>query len=227
MNANTISLTNISKIYRTPRLDITANNNITLTLSPSEITVLIGKSGCGKSTLLNIINGLCIPDTGVVTMPEGFKTATVFQEHRLFSWLTLSQNAGFWCDKDVDSMFEEFGIAEFKHLYPAQSSGGMNAKTSLIRALACGADYLLLDEPFASIDYLTRLSMQTHLRNIKSGMLFVTHSIEEAVYLGDTILIMDKGAVTAQFKNPAAHRTHKNLDKNLYNKILDSIDIKE
>ena len=227
---NHIKLTNISKIYSINDQPFYAVNNISLQINTTQNTIIIGKSGCGKSTLLNMINGLTSISEGEILFPKNFKTATVFQESRLLPWLTIEQNATFWAPHtDPTSLLKELELFDFKKLYPHEISGGMAQKTALIRALLYEADFLLLDEPFASLDYFTRLYMQKKLIDLTSkqklGMIFITHNVDKAVLLGDTIIILEKGAIKTILVNklPLTERVNSVASNEFKNEIISII----
>ena len=227
---NHIKLSNISKIYSINDQPFYAVNDISLQINTTQNTIIIGKSGCGKSTLLNMINGLTSISEGEILFPENFKTATVFQESRLLPWLTVEQNATFWAPHaDPSFLLKELELFDFKKLYPHEISGGMAQKTALIRALLYEADFLLLDEPFASLDYFTRLYMQNKLLTLTSkqklGMIFITHNVDKAVLLGDTIIILEKGAIKTILVNklPLSERVNSVASNEFKNEIISII----
>ncbi|MGL5956839.1 MAG: ABC transporter ATP-binding protein [Brevinema sp.] len=224
-----IKLHNISKIYSINQQDFYAIKQLSLSVSLTEHLVIIGKSGSGKSTLINLINGLSPVSIGTISFPSiPFKTATVFQEARLLPWLNIEQNSLFWNPQaDPLPLLQEFELLPFKNLYPYEISGGMASKTALIRALLYYADFLLLDEPFASLDYFTRLYMQEKIMKISKGMIFVTHNIEEAIVLGDRIFILEKGIIKSEFINniPRNKRSHKNICNQLRTNVLDALSV--
>ena len=179
-----------------------------------KITVILGKSGCGKTTLLRLISGLEKPDEGGMSFPENTSVAMVFQEARLMPWLSCLQNFSFGLTHAAKSgqriarLMRTVGLAGFEDAFPHQMSGGMQQRAALARALACEPSLILMDEPFASLDYFTRATMQQELLRIhhqkSMGVIFVTHNLDEAVLLGDTIALMQDGAISAQWQNAAA-----------------------
>ncbi len=222
-----IHLSNISKIYTIDHQDFYAIDHLSLSLSTKQNTVIIGKSGSGKSTLLTLINGLTPVSKGEISFSEKVKSATVFQEPRLLPWLTLKQNAIFWNpNANPDDLFKEFELTGFENIYPHEASGGMAYKVALIRAFLFDANFLLMDEPFSSLDYFTRISMQEKLLQISKtnniGLFFITHNIEEAVFLGDRILVLHHGKLIKEFTNTTHwdERSHKNTP--LRDEILDT-----
>lgn len=174
-----------------------------------EITVILGRSGCGKTTLLKLLSGLEPVDTGTMNFPGRKKLSMVFQEPRLMPWLNTEQNINFGLGKSQvkpEKTMELIciaGLEGFEKAYPVQLSGGMQHRVALARALACEPEMVLLDEPFAALDYFTRATMQKELHRIhreaKMGCIFVTHNIDEAILLGDHICIMTDGVISDEF----------------------------
>ena len=181
--------------------------DINLNIPIERITVVVGASGCGKTTLLRILGGLESADEGVVYIPDGVKMGMVFQEPRLMPWLTAWGNIVLGQRKlppdKVQALIEMTGLAGFEKAYPRQLSGGMQHRVSLARALAYDPDMILMDEPFASLDYFTRETMQKELIRIHAvsgkGIAFVTHSIDEALLLGRQIVALGDKTVKKQY----------------------------
>jgi sulfonate transport system ATP-binding protein len=185
-----------------------ALKDILLTIDPGEFVCIVGGSGCGKTTLLRIIAGLETEYEGAVFLDGKKVTGTsldrgvVFQEHRLLSWLTVHDNVGFGLaelspeerTRDIRHYIGLVGLDRFEYEYPHQLSGGMSQRVAIARALAGHPEVLLLDEPFASLDALTRMRMQQEVLRIweaeRTTVVLVTHDIEEAVYLADRVIIM-------------------------------------
>jgi sulfonate transport system ATP-binding protein len=185
-----------------------ALKNILLTINPGEFVCIVGGSGCGKTTLLRIIAGLETEYAGAVLLDgkkltgTGLDRGVVFQEHRLLSWLTVHDNVGFGLadlppeerSRDIRHYISLVGLGQFEYEYPHQLSGGMSQRVAIARALAGRPEVLLLDEPFASLDALTRMRMQQEILRIweaeRTTVVLVTHDIEEAVYLADRVVIM-------------------------------------
>ena len=200
-----IRVRDLSKRYG----ELTVFANVDLELRSREIVALVGPSGCGKTTLLRCIDGL-IPCEGEVTIdgkpvtepPPG--VAMVFQHFGLFPWKTVYDNVAYGLRmagasaSEIASRVPGFislvGLAGFEHAYPYQISGGMQQRCGLARALAIGPNVLLMDEPFAAVDAQTREILQFELLRIwekqPTTMLFVTHSIEEAVLMGDRVVVL-------------------------------------
>jgi ABC-type nitrate/sulfonate/bicarbonate transport system ATPase subunit len=168
------------------------------------ITVVLGASGCGKTTLLRLIAGMDTPDAGIVRIRGTGSIGMVFQEPRLMPWLTTVQNIRFGLGRgacDTQRLIELTGLTGFEKALPHQLSGGMQQRVALARALANRSALVLMDEPFAALDHLTRERMQDELLALQraEGMnvLFVTHSIDEALYLGDRIVVLNHGRIDA------------------------------
>lgn len=188
----------------------TALSKIELELAPGEVVALVGQSGCGKSTLLRLVAGLESPSDGEVSVggtpvlgpaPE---CAMVFQEHRLFPWLTVADNVAFALrgiapprqQALIAEQLTLMGLTGFARAYPHQLSGGMAQRVALARALARRPSVLLLDEPFAALDAFTKTRLQEELWQLRERTrpttLLVTHDIEEAVYLADRIVVLSE-----------------------------------
>jgi len=180
-----------------------------LEVNLKEITVILGRSGCGKTTLLKILCGLEAPNSGNMSMPGKDKLCMVFQEPRLMSWLNTRKNINFGISKErinpnrTEELIRIVGLQGYEEAYPCQLSGGMQHRVALARALACEPEMILMDEPFAALDYFTRSALQQELRRIhhetKMGGIFVTHNIDEAILLGDHICIMANGIISNEF----------------------------
>lgn len=182
---------------------------IDLQIPQSSITVVLGRSGCGKTTLLRIVGGLESADEGEISFDVAHKTAYVFQEPRLMPWLTVWDNVKFGlnkkacANKEIQDIIDLVGLNGFEKALPSQLSGGMQQRTSIARALAYRPSFVLMDEPFAALDYFTRNQMQKELIRLQSvqgtSILFVTHSIDEALLLGNKIAIIENGQIKAEF----------------------------
>ena len=218
-----LRLENISKVFAKVESDEVTHavQDISATMTSGEFISLVGPSGCGKSTVLRLIAGLIMPTLGKVTVngaeitgpsPErGF----VFQNPTLFPWLTVEKNISFSLDiqhitsgkaEKVRHMLEITGLERFKNDYPAQLSGGMAQRVALVRTLINEPEILLLDEPLGALDAFTRMNMQDEILSIwtqkKQLAIMVTHSIDEAVYMGTRVLVMEAnpGRITADIK---------------------------
>lgn len=183
---------------------------VDLDLQPSEIVALVGPSGCGKSTLLRLVAGLDTRYKGVVSVGEekvcGPNPAVglVFQEPRLFPWLSVADNVAFGLEdrksaharKLVAETLDVVGLSEFAHALPKQLSGGMSQRAALARALVTEPQVLLLDEPFSALDAFTRMKLQDHLlaawMRYRPTLVLVTHDLDEAVYLADRVVLLSE-----------------------------------
>jgi len=200
-----VSLSGVYRHFGKGRSRVDVLTDISLTIQAGEVVALLGPSGCGKSTLLRLIAGLDQPSDGVVTVDGHTVTAVdprcavVFQEPRLLPWRSLRDNVklGARGEKDndgVDALLAEVGLAGFENHLPKEVSGGMAQRTALARGLAGHPGVLLLDEPFAALDALTRLQMQDLLAEVAqhtgATVVFVTHDIDEALHLADRVVVM-------------------------------------
>jgi NitT/TauT family transport system ATP-binding protein len=205
-----IVIQNLTKTYSGGA--VVALQDINLTVEPFESLCILGPSGCGKTTLLRVIDCLISRDRGEVTMDGTVVTqprpdvAMVFQHFGLFPWKRLDENIAYGlelrrCSKDeiaakVARYLELMGLKDFAKSYPHQLSGGMQQRAGLARALAINPSLLLMDEPFGALDAQTREMMQEELLRLlekeKKAMIFVTHSIDEAILLGDRIAMMSR-----------------------------------
>ncbi len=205
-----ITLEHVSLSFAAKPQPFTVLEDINLSLNSGEFVVLLGPSGCGKSTILNLVAGFNKPDRGRVTAggkdirQPGPDRGMIFQQPNLFPWLSVLENVTFGPRlgkhrKDetnalAQTWLERVGLKGFEHHAPWQLSGGMKQRVALARAWLPGPEVLLLDEPFGALDAQTRLMMQELLREawLSTGttLLFVTHDVEEALFLADRILIM-------------------------------------
>jgi NitT/TauT family transport system ATP-binding protein len=204
-----IELRNVSKRYRTGKAELVALEGIDLDVGDGELLSILGPSGCGKSTLLYLVAGLEKPSAGevevggaIVTGP-GRERNVVFQEYAVFPWRTVLGNVtlgleGHYPAGEVEERARRFlrlvGLEGFESIYPHQLSGGMKQRTALARSLAMEPDVLLMDEPFAAVDAQSRESLQEELLRIwqesRMTTVFVTHGIEEAIYLARRVVVM-------------------------------------
>jgi sulfonate transport system ATP-binding protein len=213
MPANGLSLQHISKQFNAQRGNDAALQvleDIDLDIAPGEFISIVGASGCGKSTLLRLILGLDgdyqgrILLDGAAISGTGLERGIVFQDHRLFPWLTVEQNvavglknAPLSAQQKQDSVREHIalvGLESFAQAYPRQLSGGMAQRVAIARGLVNRPRVLLLDEPFGALDALTRNRLQNELQRIwaqeRITMVLVTHDVDEAVFLGDRVVVM-------------------------------------
>jgi NitT/TauT family transport system ATP-binding protein len=208
--AATDSIVEIRGISKTYGTDVEALRDIDLDLPRGKLTSLLGPSGCGKTTLLKIIAGLIAPSAGTVTVNgkrvegPGPERAFVFQDFALMPWATVLRNVAFGLElrgvaraareETARRYIGEVGLGGFEQKYPHELSGGMRQRVGLARALSVNADVLLLDEPFSAVDEQNRRKFQEDLIRLRATQrktfIFVTHSIEEAVYLSDRIVLL-------------------------------------
>ncbi|WP_433943813.1 ABC transporter ATP-binding protein [Paenibacillus sp. SN-8-1] len=218
-NSAKISIQQVDKSFRVKRRpgDLKGNSqpvkaldHINLDVRPGEFMVIVGPSGCGKSTLLDLLAGLTTPTSGQILLDgkpitgPNLDRGIVFQQYALFPWKTALANVEFGLEtkgvprKERRAIAQEFiqlvGLAGFEHRYPHELSGGMKQRIAIARSLAYDPDVLLMDEPFAALDAQTRESLQSELLRIweatKKTIIFITHGIEEAVYLGQRVAVM-------------------------------------
>ncbi|OHA59431.1 MAG: hypothetical protein A2589_00990 [Candidatus Vogelbacteria bacterium RIFOXYD1_FULL_46_19] len=199
-----LELKNISHYYRNQsrNTEISVFENFNLLIGEGEIVSLVGKSGCGKTTLVNIIAGYTEPTSGSVFMngekvvAPGKDRIVINQIHDLFDWMTVYQNMRLVSndDNDINKYLSMTRLSEFADAYPYELSGGMKKRLSLARALVVDPKFIIMDEPFNSLDYQLREKFQEELLDIvrksKKTILFVTHDIEEAVFLSDKVIIL-------------------------------------
>lgn len=207
-----IELRDVSKVFpaRNGRPSTSALAGVTLAIERGEFLILLGPSGCGKSTLLNIVagflpvsEGCALHDGAPITGPDRRRTV-VFQDYALFAWKTVQQNVEFglkargWSAPARAARARELlatvRLTGFENRYPHEISGGMKQRAAIARAIAPDPDVLLMDEPFGALDAQTRVLLQEEVARISSEtgktIVFVTHSIDEAVFLGDRIVVM-------------------------------------
>lgn len=210
MNSTQIIFNNVNKSFQTEAKEIIALKNIQLTIPKGQFVCLLGPSGCGKSTLLNILAGFISPTSGDITVDS--KTITtpgpdrgmVFQEYALFPWMTVEKNVAFGLEikglakseieNITNNLLKKLGLIDFKNRFPKDLSGGMRQRVAIARILAIDTPVMLMDEPFGALDALTRRTLQDELLRIwtelKKTIIFVTHSIDEAIYLADRVIVM-------------------------------------
>lgn len=205
---------------------IHAVDGVSMNVAPGEFVSLIGPSGCGKSTLLNIVAGFVQPSSGAATLDgkpirgPGSERGVVFQQYSLFPWLTVRRNVEFGLrmqgvprarrESAARTLLGLAGLLAFENHYPDQLSGGMKQRVGIVRALATSPQVLLMDEPFGALDAQTRVVMQEILTNMwqqfRISVLFVTHDIEEAIFLSDRVYVMTArpGRIKAEIPVPLA-----------------------
>lgn len=200
-----VKIEKLCKSYQVAEKSLTVLDGLTAEFPEQSITVILGRSGCGKTTLLRILGGLEPYDSGALHIPDHSKIGMVFQEPRLMPWLTVWKNIVFGLPKsrvsvpDIQALIHTVGLQGFEQARPRQLSGGMQQRAALARALAYDPELILMDEPFAALDYFTRSDMQDELIRIyslrKKCIVFVTHSIDEALLIGQKILVLNQGSV--------------------------------
>jgi NitT/TauT family transport system ATP-binding protein len=208
--ASQIHIRNVHKTFTTGGSEVIALRGIDLEIRQGEFVCLLGPSGCGKSTLLNAVAGFSLPTTGEVlvdgqiVLTPGPQRGMVFQEYALFPWMTVEANVSFGLQiknrpkaeikETVDGLLTMLHLQEFRHRFPKDLSGGMRQRVAIARVLALDSQILLMDEPFGALDALTRRNLQDELLRVwtelKKTVLFVTHSLEESIYLADRIVLM-------------------------------------
>lgn len=205
-----IVIDDVSKVFATPRKQTVALNATTLEIASNESVCIVGPSGCGKTTLLNLVAGFLQPTSGTVRVAgqtvtgPGADRAVVFQADAVFPWLTVADNVAYGLRvqgvpsaerrERVEHYLELVGLADFRAAYPKELSGGMRKRVDLARAYASGPAVLLLDEPFGALDLFTKEAMWLALAGVVAAepktSVFVTHDIEEALFLGDRVVVM-------------------------------------
>jgi len=208
--AATVRLRGVSKSYTLDGAPFHALRDVDLEVRPGSFLAIVGPSGCGKSTLLRLIAGLDIAYDGEISLAgaritgPGLERGLIFQEHRLFPWLSVQdnvalalENAGMTARQKREAIQEHLtlvGLGGFERAYPRQLSGGMAQRAAIARGLVSRPEILMLDEPFGALDAITRVHLQTELQRIweleRITMVLVTHDVDEAVFLGDRIVVM-------------------------------------
>ena len=212
-----LDLNHLSKTYFDPYAgkNVAAVRDITLSVKQGEFVAVVGPSGCGKTTMLNMIAGFLSHTGGEILLDgkpvqgPGPERGVVFQSFALFPWKTVLDNVGFGpkmrglpkaeCDRIAREYLEIAGLGHAAERYPNELSGGMQQRVGVVRALANNPEILLMDEPFASVDAQTRMTLQEELTRIweerRPTILFITHDVGEAVFLADRVIVLSKGTV--------------------------------
>ena len=212
--------------FRVKNTEVEAVRSASVHVRPGEFVSLIGPSGCGKSTLMNAVAGFLKPQGGQVLLDgqpvtgPGSDRGVVFQQYSLFPWMTVRKNVEFGlkmkgasrseCETQARTLLGLAGLLSFENHYPDQLSGGMKQRVGIVRALATSPQVLLMDEPFGALDSQTRVVMQEILTNmwqrLRISVLFITHDIDEAVFLSDRIYVMTArpGRIKAELTVPLA-----------------------
>ena len=205
-----VTLEGVTKTFGTAGAPVVALERVDLTIGDGEFVAVVGPSGCGKSTMLRLISRLSLPTTGTITVFDDTSTkpptgmSIVFQNHVLLAWRTILENVLFPADMVGErkaplrakalELLKSVGLADFVERYPHELSGGMKQRASIARALLLQPRLLLMDEPFGALDALTREQMRVDLEALwlkhRMTILFITHSIDEAVLLADRVIVM-------------------------------------
>lgn len=235
---------NVTKIYSHDDTNLVGVKDLSINIKSNDFTCLVGSSGCGKSTTVNLAAGYISPDNGKVIYQgkeiyrPDLERAVVFQEDAIFPWMTVSQNIGYGRNfkklskqkqsETINKYLYLMGLKDYANFYPKQLSGGMKKKVDIARAYANNPQTLLMDEPFGSLDTFTRKKMQELLLNLwekeKKTVLFVTHNLEEAIFLGDFVVVMSSapGKVLEKIQVPFSRPREHSIKKS--QQFLDLID---
>lgn len=230
-----LSLKHIHKSFEIDKQQMEVLQDINLDIREGEFICIVGASGCGKSTMLKLISSIETPSGGSIEIDgeeihePSEKISMIFQEARLFPWLTAAQNIEFTLQDGlskgekkqlVAEHIELVGLKGFENAIPSQLSGGMQQRVAIARALATHPEVLLLDEPFGALDAFTRVNMQKEILRIwnseKTTMIAVTHDIDEAIFLADQIVVMDahpgrvKSVIPVRLTHPR-NRSHEDF----------------
>ena len=219
-----LTIENLSKAYETPRGDVDAVHDVSLSVDEGEFVSIVGPSGCGKSTLMEIVGGLIEPSSGEVRIGGNLVDGTdpsigiVFQQESAFPWRTVTENVEFGLEmtgvakeersRRAGEMIELVGLGGFEDRHPAELSGGMRQRVAIARTLVLEPAIILMDEPFGALDEQTRLILGEELLRIREAtnatILFITHSFDEALLLSDRIVVMTArpGQVKKIVENP-------------------------
>ncbi len=204
-----LKIDHVEKVFHIKNKDVAALHDIDFSIRKGEFVSIVGASGCGKSTLLRMIAGLEKPSSGNVTLhgktieKPSVNVGMVFQESRLFPWWSVSKNIGYGLHQKLSvneksdliaKHIELVGLSGFEQALPKQLSGGMQQRAAIARGLINNPEVLLMDEPFGALDAITRITMQNETLRIwqadRKTVVLVTHDIDEAIYLGDKIIVL-------------------------------------
>jgi len=206
----TINLIEVNKLYRSGGTDVLAIEDLSFGIQDKELVSLVGPSGCGKTTLVNLIAGFILPTKGKILIDQtpvagpSASCGVVFQADSVFPWMTVTKNVGYGLrfngtpksqmEQVVKKYLDLVGLTRFADAWPRNLSGGMKKRVDLARAYSFDPQLLLMDEPFGSLDVLTKEEMQILLLRVwseqKKTILFVTHDVEEAIFLGQRVIVM-------------------------------------
>lgn len=215
-----ISIRELTKVFYKKQNSVTAIEDISLEIEEGEFVCIVGPSGCGKTTLLRILAGLETQSSGDFIIQQSQKErpsqSMVFQEKGIFPWLTVENNVAFGLNmrhlpkalvkERTDYFLKKVGLEKFANMYPKELSGGMKQRVSIARAFANDPEILLMDEPFGALDEQNKYILQEELLSIwsetKKTVIFITHSIDEALYLSDRVILMSAqpGKIKAEIK---------------------------
>ena len=246
-----IEIKNINKSFDGRGKNLSVLEDINLTVNDGELICLLGPSGCGKTTLLRLIAGLDQPTSGeiiangeLVEKPSGDR-AVIFQQYSLFPWLTVLKNVTFGLEisggskeeniQAAERYLKSVGLLEFKDSYPHELSGGMKQRVAIIRSLLNHSPILLMDEPFSALDMQNRHKLQEQLigvwKRFENTIVFVTHDVDEAVYLADKIVLLDKNPgkiaeiIEVDLERPRKRDSQEFLK--IQESIVDKLDMEE
>ena len=243
-----LKINNLKKYYHDINSEILAIDNINLEIKPKEWISIVGPSGCGKTTLLSILSNLEKPSSGIIEKDGNIRIGYMLQKDALFPWRTVLDNCLIGLEvnhtldenskKRVINLLNTYGLSEFINKYPDSLSGGMRQRVALIRTLATNPDLILLDEPFSSLDYQTRLILSDDVYNIikKEGktVILVTHDLDEAISLSDRVIVLTKRPATIKSiydiklsnkSTPSNNRKAKEF-YDYYDKIWSDLDVR-
>lgn len=245
-----IEIKNAGKTFVQGGKEFTALEEVNLTINKGEFICLLGPSGCGKSTLLNAMAGFAPVNYGSIQIAgeevsgPSVKHVTIFQNYGLLPWRTVQKNVEFGLEakrlskaerkETAEKYIELVGLSEFSRSYPRQLSGGMQQRVAIARALAVDPEIVFMDEPFGALDAITRMKLQDDIlelcRREEKTIIFVTHDIEEAVYLADRVVVMtpNPGKVKSVAEVPLHHYRDRTSGDFLYvrDKIFELFNLK-
>ena len=246
-NSLHLQISHVARRFKVNGETLTALDDVSLDIAEGEFVTIVGASGCGKSTLLRLGAGLDTPTSGFVghagrpvTEPS-LERGIVFQEPRLFPWLTVARNIALGLENSglpkaekkrlVESHLELVGLSAFANAYPHQLSGGMAQRAGIARGLVNRPNALFLDEPFGALDAITKTRLQDELQDIwakeRITMVLVTHDVEEAVYLGDRVVVMSpqpgriRDIIPVELPRPRLRTSQRLVD--VRNRVLESL----
>ncbi len=234
MATDKIAVSGFRHVFQTEAGPVQATGTIDLTIQPGEFVTLVGPSGCGKTTLLKAIAGFIQPSEGTILCDgkpikgPGRDRGVVFQELAILPWRTVRRNIGHGLeiagaskaerDKTVARLIELMSLTGFEDRYPHELSGGMKQRVAVARTWAADPEIILMDEPFAAVDAMTRLTLQEELARLCAAtgktVFFITHSVEEAVFLADRVLVMTRrpGTIKAELAVPRRNAGGRDWD---------------